>query len=334
MTPKIAELLDALSEQRANSVNAVTMTLVVFVDDELVRQWIRERAHEIGERHPARVIVLDTRAVRDAADVVIEDVALGELSIARLEFLEVGVAGASPDALASIVQDLSVLGMPVVLMWTSERLRGDPRFAALRALATTAIVDSSRLRSDSRTLEDVVDVLFHTGDRQLHDLAYLRIEPWQEMIAHFFDNAGFAIDLARVERIDVTAGSSAEAYYLLGWLAGRLDWHPTEDGALCAADGEPIPVSIMLEGESRRIRGITLHAAGSIYRAHLLSDDPHAVQLEVAGRRACERRIAPLGNADTPTLIERAMSERSTSALFIESARVARDLLVVWGSRV
>jgi glucose-6-phosphate dehydrogenase assembly protein OpcA len=60
------------------------------------------------------------------------------------------------------------------------------------------------------------------------DLAWLRLLPWRELTAQFFDPRAFRERLPRLDRLDawIAPGSAprAEAFLWLGWVASRLGW--------------------------------------------------------------------------------------------------------------
>jgi len=58
----------------------------------------------------------------------------------------------------------------------------------------------------------------------LRDLAWMRLRPWQDMIANFFDDPALLGELFSIRRLHIASGSDSEAFYLAGWLASRLDW--------------------------------------------------------------------------------------------------------------
>ena len=182
------------------------------------------------------------------------------------DWLELGVADGDPEALQSVVAALSLPQAPVVLVWASKHVAGDARFAALASLARSVVYNSSALDTDDSGLRALVKFEHAHPDMLVSDLAYLRLAPWQESIALFFDGKNVIRELFDLRRVEIASGSAAEAYYLLGWLASRLEWNPCACDRFCNRFGTEIEFSIALDGAA---------AAHSPRRAPLVANAFH-----------------------------------------------------------
>jgi len=154
----------------------------------------------------------------------------------------------------------------------------------------------------------------------------MRLAPWQDMIAHFFDDRSFLEDLQRIVRVEITAGSSAEAYYLVAWMASRLRWKPCGRFALCDESGRSIEVSLKHDGGLRRVLRVALSTEDSTFSAEL-TDSPDTVCLSVSGVKSAPKRCSPLQHIDNLSLLEKAFLVPARDEVFEESLGVLHELL-------
>lgn len=299
------------------NVRIATMNLIVFVDDERLSSWARERAHLLAARHSSCVLVLNAAGDEQPAETADPD------------WREVAVRGGSPDDLRALAEQHLPTGVPRILLWVAPLTASDERFVCLAPEAQTILLDSSRAFDDARSLRDLV--VFRSRQPQntsVHDLAYLRLAPWQEVVAEFFDGQAFVEDLFDLQRVSVASGSEAEGYYLLGWLASRLGWEPDGVGTFRNKKGaREIAYETVREGQARRVKRIALESHATRFVAELCSNDSGAVSVEVSGAKKRPARVEPLHDVDIGSLIERAILHEQPDAVFFESLEVAGRIL-------
>lgn len=294
------------------------MTLLVFVDDENLAAWARDRAHMLAERHASRVVVFNAATAQSRAPDENEGA-----------WMELGVQGSSPEQLQALAAGLLLAGVPRVLLWVAPGTASDERFLALAPQMRTILLDSSRARDDDVALRDLV--AFCAKDRgmcAIHDLAYLRLAPWQEVVADFFDERAFVEDLFELHDVTIACGSDAEGYYLLGWLASRLEWEPNGARSFRHRHGaRKIGYEIVRDGQPRRVRRITLESRTTRFQAELCGHDSAAVSLQVTGAKQRPSRVSPLHDVDIASLLERAILHEQPDPIFREALCVAGQLL-------
>lgn len=299
------------------NVRIATMSLLVFVEDEPLAQWARERAHMLAARHSSCVLVLNAGTSEKPPE--------GEGG----DWREFGVAGDSPEQLQSLAAAHLPSGVPRILLWVAPQTASDERFRRLAPEMRTILLDSSRARDDDSALRDLV--AFRAKEPNVtsfHDLAYLRLAPWQEVVADFFDGQAFVEDLFDLQRVSVASGSQAEGCYLLGWLASRLGWDPMGDHTFRPRKGaREISYEIAREGPARRVKRIALESHATQFLAELCSNDANAVSLEVSGAKQRPARVEPLHDVDITSLLERAILREQPDPIFFESLEVAGRLL-------
>ena len=321
MSLDVHPVLDVLTEYRRTegSMNTATMTFATFLENAAIVPWVLERTHIVAEKYPSRVLILNASKPEGEQH--------AEPPAARGEWVEIGVEGTDPQSLAAAVTSLALADAPIVLTWLGRRIAGDPRFAALYTIARTKIVSTSADDVSASALRDLIRFYDAHQDAVVHDIAYLRITPWREVIAEFFDDPTFACELQRLRRVEITAGSDSEMFYLISWLASRLGWAPCASDRFCNSAGEDITFVLHREGEPRRIRRVVLQSEGTTFLADVTDDDPNAVCLEINGEKSRERRSAPLHNLDIASLFERALLGSYRQNVFRETLAMARDLI-------
>jgi glucose-6-phosphate dehydrogenase assembly protein OpcA len=295
------------------AVRVATMNFVVFVDDPGHREWVLERAQRVAAKHPCRLVVLDATGTTTG------------VAIAGGRH-DVGVMALDAAGILSLAKEHTVGDVPTVLWWNGTELLGSETFAQLAGIAQTVVVDSSGLERSEARIKDLGEFLTGHPTVVLHDLAFMRLGPWMDMIAQFFDDPALREDLFSINSLRIESGSDAEACYLAGWLGSRLSWQPVDANAFRARDGRPVSLRHEIKGDVRRVLSVVLTSDDSTYTA-ALSDDPNTVCLCVDGARAKATRCAPLQNVDNVSLIERALLKNAHDRIFETSLQTVRELL-------
>lgn len=302
-----------------------TLNFIVFIDDPARRDWVRERAVRVSEKHPSRLILLDACDTSGGANVRISARQTTGSTVVS-ERVELAVGGLDAAAITSLTQELSVHDIPTVLWWTAMRILESRRFSALIRQTNHFLVDGSCCGCDEPTLRELLQFLKIYDGLSLHDLAWMRLAPWQDMIAQFFDEPELSDELTSITSLEIASGSSAEALYLAGWLASALSWTAEDPHTFRTNTGRRVTFTRVSEGELRRIVRVALSTADSRFIAELSADD-HVVRLSVEGPKAKEPWFVPLQNVENTTLIERAILAGATDEMFITALQAARDLL-------
>lgn len=274
---------------------AATMTFVVYFNDAGIAGWVRDRARLVGKKHPSRIIVLDgtPAATPDTS--------------ANDEWMEIGASGYDAAALHRALATHALREAPIVLAWIAANVGSDERFTELAKCAQTVICSSSVIDTGSEAICALIDFAHAHPDIDVQDLAYLRLNAWQDLIADFFDDKRLLEDLFQLRNVEITAGSHAEAYYLLGWLASRLGWSACGKGQMCNRSQETITFTIHRAGGPRRVSRIALMTDSTTYLAEVLADEEDVARVEVTGAHAAPARVIPLHGLDIASLVGRAI---------------------------
>ncbi len=331
MSNGLQSVLCELTERRKSRhdrVDVALMTLVAFFEDATVGNWLRDRIHSLAVKHPSRVILLDGSQTETTHHVVSSSCDQHEECVkTRGEWVEIGVAGSDSETLRSAIAALALPQAPVVLIWAAGQIAHDARFAGVSAHARTIVYNSSALSNDESGLRQLVEFVHEHPDVFVSDLAYLRLAPWQESVALFFDGRSVIRELFDLRRVEIASGSAAEAYYLLGWLASRLEWAPCAPDRFCNRFGTEIEFALVHEGLPRRIRRVALQSSRSQFVAELQTDDPHAIALTVTGAAEHPNRYHPIVDLGTAALIERAILAGNKDRIFHDTLLAASEIL-------
>jgi len=302
------------AELLTDTAATTTLNFLVVIDDDAQRQWVLDRVTLIDDKHPARTIVLNTLSTGDDATV-------------NADRIEIAAGGMTPEDVRSLVQGLMIPEIPSVLWWTGDEIVDQPLFEPLIDIVDALVIDSSGSRTDDRTIRDLSDFSARRPTVALRDLAWMRLRPWQDMIAHFFDDPNLMEELFAIRKLEIVSGSDAEALYLGGWLASRLGWVACAHDEFCDRDGAPIPFTHRREGAGRRVRSVSVETGRSRYFAALTPSDEGVVSVGVTGDRARPDRLVPLQSIDNASLIERAILEPPADEVFETALHMVGKIL-------
>jgi glucose-6-phosphate dehydrogenase assembly protein OpcA len=324
-TTDVTAILQELRKS-GSSTRVATLNFVVFVDDPAHRCWVLDRAAIVAAKHPSRLIVLDSTGATAGVDITSAARDDGGATIVS-ERVDLGVDAIDHATIGSLTQELVVPDIPTVLWWSGARLLQSRTFSGLAQNATMVLVDSSGKARGEETIRELGEFLSRFPGVVLQDLAFMRLAPWQEMIAQFFDDPSLREDLFSIEALDIESGSEAEALYLAGWLGSRLSWEPSGRDTFRDRDGRTVAFTKIDKGDQRRVRSVVLRAGECTYRAALCGEDENVVELSVEGVQAPRNRYVPLQNIANTSLIERAILESRRDSIFETSLLTVRELL-------
>lgn len=312
-------------EARGETPSTATMNFIVYVETERYREWVLSRAQRLADKHPSRMIVLDAVKDQHGAIVTAGEGDAGGPTIFR-ERVDLGVDGIRAANRVQFVESLLVKEIPTVLFWAADRLFESNTFKALMPLMQHVILDSSGTGGEPKALQEFAKFFSEHEASALDDLAWMRLEPWRDVVAQFFDDPGLRDELFSLRSVVVTSGSDSEALYLGCWLASRLGWSVRDSSSFTDRAGTPIAFERRREGEIRRVKSVQLKSATSTYLAYVAGEGD-AVCLEVTGKFARATQHVPLQAIDNMSLIERAILSLHTDEIFLEALQTAGALL-------
>jgi hypothetical protein len=322
-----ASLEEISDEMARTAASTSTMNLIVWIDDPDRRDWILERAGLLAEKHPSLTVVLDHTGLR-TGDATVSTTTTGVIArpTAFGKRVDIDVAGADAPTIESYVNELCPTDVPTVLWWSGANAASREIFEALLSHVSLIVVDSSgAARDDSRVRRLVT---FHAQHHEIpvRDLAWLRLSPWQDIIATFFDDPRLVEELFSLRRLHIASGSSSEALYLGSWLASRLGWTASGPDDFVDRNGKHIAFERERQGQIRRVQSVCLDTDTSRY-CGAVTDDPTVVNVWSEGEKVRPPRLFPLRAIDNASLLERAILDDGTDDVFEQALHMLETLL-------
>jgi glucose-6-phosphate dehydrogenase assembly protein OpcA len=208
------------------------LTLVVVAPrPELVERAMATVAM-LATRHPSRAVVLsptdpDGPASFDAHVYASCQLPAKGTSETCTEQILIKVGGELAQHLSSTVAPLLIHDLPVVLWWPDDVPFGREDFAELADEVDRLFVDSGQFRHHGLTrfvgMADAVD-----GGLVVHDVSWMRLMLWRELLASCFDHPLLVRELKHLRsiRVDVARPGGevrlSRAVLFVGWLMSRL----------------------------------------------------------------------------------------------------------------
>jgi glucose-6-phosphate dehydrogenase assembly protein OpcA len=264
-----------------------TMNLVVVAGSPALADRYLHIADEVTRSILARAIVValdpDSKENTLTGDVNAVCSLEGEQQICT-ERVRLTATGTVCARVASAVEALLVPEIPTALVWLGKVYVDDPVFESLAVVADRVITDSEYASLSSLlhlvrwsrgtlggTRESGPPVSLRLRARpSIADLAWVRLAPWQELVARFFDEPSFSEHAHKITRLVLKQASErgarlgSEGALLLGWLATRLGWKASRLGGALRfkrPDGENVVVEF---GTVPRPEGVAPSALGAV----------------------------------------------------------------------
>ncbi|MCC6445114.1 MAG: glucose-6-phosphate dehydrogenase assembly protein OpcA [Armatimonadetes bacterium] len=258
------------------------------------------------------------------------------------EQITLRVRGESVGRLSAILPPLLVPDLPRFLWWLDTPDFDRPYFRRLAGGFDRLIVDSRRFARN----EDLLRMIEWHDDILVSDLNWLRLTPWQELIAEFFDPEPFRPYLSTVEKVAVTFACrkgvcEAQAFLLIGWLSARLGWQPEtlespEAGCRIAMHRDGQAIEVLLQGQPEEdasggdLISVRIEAGGDSPAAFEIvrveGGSLAAVSVEMAGACPLPYRT-PIGSESTTGLLCEDLETLGRNSLFEEALHKIEEIL-------
>lgn len=219
---KVADVLEALDALRRPEPMPPTrtsvLTLVIVAKRRAEAARAQAAVHELGGRHPARVLTLLLDDSAGAGHLAAELRLLGGEADGRdvwFEEIELRVRGPVVQHLDSLIEPFTLPDLPVVCWFVTALPHvGDPLLAA----ADVLVVDARHF-GDVACFATLAEL---SRRRPVVDLSWVRLTPWRALLAGLFEGPDFRPFVGCVERVEIW-GRTGPRHLLGGWLADRLD---------------------------------------------------------------------------------------------------------------
>jgi glucose-6-phosphate dehydrogenase assembly protein OpcA len=283
---------EASTDDRA-VMRACTHNLIVACEDDAAVVDATRTVALLSEEFPGRVLLVVTTAEETEGGAESSDLeAFVSTHCHRgasgnrvcCEQVTLAARGASGTRLVpDTVVQLLERDVPVYTWWRRRSLAADPLWEPFARISDRCIVNSATSGDPARGLADLATLASNDAWRgTAGDLAWVRIEPWREIVAALFDSALTRVYLEGISTVEIetggTAGSggtAAAGAYLVAWLASRLGWSLDERrGRWRRPDGTAVEVRLVPEPRtgSRLIAAVRIEASYLDRRAKLVAE--------------------------------------------------------------
>ena len=261
------------------------LTLVVVAPTAETQDRALSAVAALASQHPSRAVIVapgdpDGPSSFDAHIYAACQIPERMTSEVCTEEILIRLGGELAQHVASTVAPLLIHDLPVVLWWPDDVPFESSVLRELVATADRLFVDSGSFRGDGvERLTGMARCL--RGGVVVHDIAWMRLLLWRELLAGLFDHPLLQPELRSISgvRIDIARPGSVvrltRAALFTGWIAAMLDWQVVapmvvgEDGSwrgtMRSGKREiPVefrPVTATIDGPAR--------AAGSLVRVEL-----------------------------------------------------------------
>jgi glucose-6-phosphate dehydrogenase assembly protein OpcA len=275
------------------------------------------------------------------------------------EQIMISAGGEAVGELHSAVASLLMTDLPAFLWWPGRPSFGSHLFDSLLNVCDYLVINSAQFE---RVQEALPQLLNLRGVVTLGDLNWLRLTPWRELTAQFFDSPHLRPYLDRLDKVVVVHETGpddeqphrAQALLIIGWLASRLGWETTPQPLQLKCGERPIAVEIEAaaprggpkrpgrESVAGELLSLRLEAAGAeppaIFTVTRARDGVCVVtRVEVEGSPPVERtaqmaRSLPVGKAcGEAELICAELDMLDRDVYYEEALRAACELVELHG---
>lgn len=217
---------------------ASVMNLVLVGPDKVTIERAAEVAAQLSYTYPSRTFAVTASPADPVASLDGYVSSYCYLStpeskeVVCLEQVRLQATGETARHLDGIILPLLLPDLPVFLWWIGEP---PEETDALLQSCDRLIVDSTGFREPLPQLARLYRILPKQGNRRdgaaLSDFTWLRLAPWRELLAQFFDGQETLPYLDQMSNVRVEyatdpggAAHASPSLLLLGWLAAKLRW--------------------------------------------------------------------------------------------------------------
>jgi glucose-6-phosphate dehydrogenase assembly protein OpcA len=316
---------------------ANTLNLIAVANDMREVSLIQETIAGLHDFLPSRTIILITHDGYDPEGEVTgprydvrvelkEQIGVDEEANLRFEVITIGADRREIGHLASLVTPLLAADLPDFLWWPGGDFARSSLFDDLLPVVDRLIVDTAHLGREIQALASLRGIIAEeSGSPIVGDFTWLRLEPWRQLIAQFFDPPDVQKSLQTIDQVTINYaetrqdGSSGLAAALLtaGWFGSRLGWEAIDALERQKRGGFWAPLRSSEDGRSRDIElrlipDISPHARFSLRRVTLVAtgDAPGTFMVE---RTDGDDIITTSETPDNPAVSRMVYSQRPDS---------------------
>lgn len=234
--------LDTKAPNGQDVMRANTLNLVAVAPTLDIAEMILSTVSQMKDFLPSRTIIVITdptlkRPLTWHVDLQINETSSKDDKTGILfETITFWTDQSSAGVLSSIVSPLLLSELPTFLWWPSGEFSNNAIFEDLAQITDRLIFDSARLGNDAHAVADYRTLIDEPTDPIVGDFTWLRLAPWRQLTAQFFDPADTIGSLEHIDSVSIAyaqerreSGSGfAAALLICGWLGSRLGWEIIE----------------------------------------------------------------------------------------------------------
>lgn len=236
------EQMDTPHAYGTDIMRANTLNLVAVAPSLDIAEMILSTVSQLRDFLPSRTIIVITdpslqRPKTWHVDLQINETTSKDDSPGILfETITFWTDQSSAGVLGSVVAPLLISELPTFLWWPSGEFINNAIFEDLALIADRLVFDSARLGNDAHAVADYRTLIDDPSDPLVGDFTWLRLAPWRQLTAQFFDPSDAQQSLEYIDSVSIAyaqersdRGSGfAAALLICGWLGSRLGWEVIE----------------------------------------------------------------------------------------------------------
>lgn len=310
-------------------------------------------ADAIASRNPCRIIALcpvtgDDEGVKAQVSAYCPIQKQSSTTLVCCEYITLTGTVEALERVGGMVPALLIGDLPKFLWWKATPDPNNAIFKRLSAVCNSVIFDSSGFTEVEQNLLNIQELI--EAGVPVNDLNWSRLAAWQELSAEAFDPPQRRAALKEVDRvtIDYEKGNPSQALMFLGWLASRLNWHPsgyqqeegdynikriqfvTEDGRQVEAEvaGVPTANSGDIPGDLIALRLNSTNQEADCCTV-LCSETTGCMRMELGGgAQNCRfEQVTSLSDQSAEELLSQQLQRWGRDVLFEESLAVTAQML-------
>ena len=319
---------------------ANTLNLLAVARNEREANLITTCVAHLRDFLPSRTIILVTRPAVEGEHSSVYDVSLqlneqhtgGDEPALRFETITITAAMEDFGHLSSLVSPLLAAELPDFLWWPGNDFVTNPLFDDLQDIVDRVIVDTAQLGNDASGVAAIRDLLENEEARapMLGDFTWLRLGPWRQLIAQFFDPPDVQQCLSTIDQVTISYADSrqdgstgfASALLTVGWLASRLGWEIMDPLEKRKTGGWSAPLrAVDANGRGREINLRLLpdpspQARFSLRHVEILSGGEHSGKFRIE-RTDEDDMITSSETANVPFVSRMVYAKRPTDEMML-----------------
>lgn len=354
------EQVDTAHPQNNDVMRANTLNLVAVAPSLEIAEMILSTVSQLKDFLPSRTIIVITDPSLQRPKTWHVDLQINETSSKDdtpgilFETITFWTDQSSAGVLSSLVSPLLISELPTFLWWPSGEFRDNAIFEDLALVADRLVLDSARLGNDAHAVADYRTLIDEDTDPLVGDFTWLRLAPWRQLVAQFFDPVDMISSLSAIDSVSIAYAQEREdrgsgfaaALLICGWLGSRLGWEvieplePRKTGGWTAfmaatdANGRANEVSIRITPDAtpgakfslRSVEIITNHDTNGRFVVQRTDQDDLITSSETSSTPHVSRMVYSRRHSTVEMLGEE-LQRFGADKIFEDSIRLATQLL-------